>query len=140
MWNRALSIIMIMAIVGVVATIVYAKNQPIVGETYTEFYILGLEAKAIDYPRELAVDKEEDVILGIVNQEYETVSYTVEVRIDGVKNNEVGPIVLNHGGKWEREVGFVPSTTGKDQKVEFLLFRDGHNEVYRAVHLVVNVE
>ena len=37
------------------------------------------------------------VTIGIANPEYETVSYRIEVRINGAKNNEVGPIVLENG-------------------------------------------
>ena len=69
------------------------------------------------------------MILGIVNNEYETVSYRVETRIDGVKNNEVDGIRLEHGEKWEHEVSFTPEIAGKEQKVEFLLYKIKNSEV-----------
>ena len=59
------------------------------------------------------------VIMGIINREYETVTYRVEVVIDGVKNNEVGPVALDHDGKWEKVIGFTPGRAGDNQKVEF---------------------
>ncbi len=139
MWNKVLSVILLLAILGVSGAIGYVMAQPKVGETFTELYILGLEGKAVDYPRELMVSEEANVILGIANQEYETVSYLVEVRIDGVTNNEVGPVVLKDGEGWESEVSFVPSVAGKNQKVEFLLFKNGEGEVYLRAHVVVNV-
>lgn len=40
--------------------------------------------------------------------EHGTVSYRVEVMIDGVNRDEIEPIVLEHDEKWEGEVSFVP--------------------------------
>ena len=54
-----------------------------------------------------------------------TVKYQVEVRIDGVRNNEVGPVSLKHGEKWEGEVSYTPTVGGETQKVEFLLQKEG---------------
>lgn len=41
------------------------------------------------------------VIIGIVNQEHKTVSYRVEVRIDGVRNSEAERLLLQDGEKWK---------------------------------------
>ena len=46
--DKILSIILIAAILGVVGTLGYAIAIPKVGERFTEFYVLGLEGKAID--------------------------------------------------------------------------------------------
>ena len=51
------------------------------------------------------------VIIGIVNHEYETVSYRVEVKI-----NE---------DRWENEVSFALTVAGTKQKIEFLLYKKG---------------
>ena len=59
--------------------------------------------------------------------------------IDGVKNNEVGPVTLDHDGEWEEMVGFTPERAGDTQKVEFLLYKQGQNEVYQRLHLWVDV-
>jgi len=103
---------------------------PKAGERFTEFYILGLTGKAMDYPKELKVGEEGKVIVGIINREHEIVSYRVEVTIGGVKNNEVKVIVLEHDEKWEGEVNFVPKVAGENQKVEFLLFKNEEVESY----------
>ena len=67
-------------------------------------------------------------------------SYRVEVKIDRVKNNEIGPIVLEHDDKWEGEVSFVPQTAGENQRVEFLLYMNEGSESYlKPLHLWVNV-
>ncbi|MBA7690235.1 hypothetical protein ES703_98759 [subsurface metagenome] len=79
------------------------------------------------------------MIVGIINQEHETVSYRVEVRINGMKSNEVGPIVLEHEER-ELEVSFVPKVSGNNQKVEFLLCKQGQTEACQSLHLWVEVK
>lgn len=137
-WDRVLSIILALAILGMLGTLGYAIANPS-GERFTEFYILDLSGKAIDYPEELKVGEEGKVILGIINRERQVVTYQVEVLIDGVKNNEVGPVMLEYNGKWEEVVDFTPDRSGDNQKVEFLLYRLGQNEVYRGLHLWADV-
>jgi len=137
-WNRVLSIILALAILVVLGTLGYLIVNP-GGESFTEFYILGLSGEAADYPRELVVGGEGKVMVGIINQEYEPVTYRVEVVIDGVKNNEVGPVTLEHDGEWEGIVSFTPDRAGDKQKVEFLLYRQGQSGVYQRLHLWVDV-
>ena len=139
-WDRMLSIILTLTILGALGTLGYAIASPKVGERFTEFYIEGLEGKAADYPKELVMGGEGKVIIGIINREHETATYRVEVAIDGVKNNEVGPVALDHDGEWEEIVGFTPGRAGDNQKVEFLLYNQGQNEVYQRLHLWVDVQ
>ena len=139
-WDRMLSIILALAILGTLGTLGYAIASPKVGEKFTEFYIEGFEGKAADYPKELALGEEGKVIVGIINREHETVTYQVEVAIDGVRNNEVEPVALDHNGEWEEIVGFTPRRAGDNQKVEFLLYKQGQNEVYQRLHLWVDVQ
>ena len=138
-WDKTLSIILVLTILGALGMLGYAIASPKVGEGFTEFYIEGLEGKAADYPKELVMGEEEKVIVGIINREHETVTYRVEVAIDGVKNSEVGPVALDHDGEWEEIVGFTPGRAGDNQKVEFLLYKQGQNEVYQRLHLWVDV-
>ena len=139
MRNRILSIIFIAAILGAVGTLSYVIATPKAGEKFTEFQVLGLEGKATDYPRELKVGEEGRVIVGIINREHETVSYRMEVRIDGVKHKELGALVLEHDERWEEIVSFSADRAGDSQKVEFLLYKNGENEPYLKLHLWVNV-
>jgi uncharacterized membrane protein len=83
--------------------------------------------------------EEGKVIVGIINREHETVTYRVEVAINGVKNNEVVPVALDHDGEWEEIVSFTPNKAGDNQKVEFLLYRQGQSEVYQRLHLWADV-
>ena len=67
-------------------------------------------------------------------------NYRVEVKIDDVRNNQVGPLELQHDEKWEEIVSFAPHRAGDRQKVEFLLYKDKESESYLELYLVVNVK
>ncbi len=137
--NRVFSIILVVVILGALGSLGYFIAKPKV-ETFTEFYILGLNGKAIDYPKEIGVGEEEKVIMAIVNHEHEVVSYRAEVRIDEVKNNEVGPFVLDNEQEWEGIVSFTPDKAGDNQKVTFFLYKNGEDEpCLKPLHLWINV-
>ncbi len=137
--NKTLSAILVVAILGVVGVVGYITLSPRVGERFTEFYLLGLEGEAKDYPTELKVGDEGKVTLVIVNWEHETVSYEVEVTINGTTNRVIGPLILEHGEKWESEVTLIPTAAGVNQKVNFLLYKQGRSKTYRSLQLWVDV-
>ena len=138
-WDRVLSVVLVLAILGALGALGYSVANPAVAERFTEFYILGAGGEAKNYTAELVVGKEARQLVGIINQEQETVTYRLEVITDGVKNNEVEPITLEHNEKWENTVSFTPTHTGTNQKVEFSLYKQGQNQVYESLHLWVNV-
>ena len=139
-WDRLLTILLLVAIVGAIGTLAYVVTTPKVGERFTEFYILGLEGKSEDYPREIILGEEGRVILGIANREHENTEYRIEIIIDGEKEGEIGPITLDHEEKWEQEVGFSPIRSGANQKVQFLLYKGVSSEPYLALHLWIDVK
>ena len=128
--DKVLSSVLGLLVLAVIGAIAYVTTSPPPGEKFTEFYILGVEGKAEGYPRELVVGEEGKVRLGIVNHEYQVMSYRVVIRIDGMQNNEIGPVALEHAEGWEQEIGFVLGKAGENQEVEFLLFREGEDEPY----------
>lgn len=99
--GKGLSIVLILAILAALGTLGYVIAAPKAGE----------EAR---------------VIVGIVNRKHKDMSYWVEVIVDGITNEEIGPVVLVHQEKWEQEV-------------EFLLFRQGRSEVYQMLYIWVDV-
>jgi len=130
----------IFAIIAAIGTLIYVISTPKVGEKFTEFYILGERGKAEGYPRELVVGETGYVILGIVNHEYEPVTYTAKVLIGGEENKSIGPVTLKNKEKWEKKIGFTPTKPGGNIKVQFLLFReDQPEEPYRSLHLWIDV-
>jgi len=137
--DKALTVILIGAIIAAIGTLIYVISTPKVGEKFTEFYILGEEGKAEGYPKQLVVGEEGYVILGIVNHEYEPVTYTAKVLIGEEENKSIGPITLKHEEKWEKKISFTPTKPGKNIKVRFLLFKDNQPEPYRSLHLWIDV-
>jgi len=140
-WGWALSIILGLAILGALGMAGYAIVTPKVGESFSEFYVLGQDGKSITYPIEVKAGEEGRVIAGITNHEYKTMSYQIEVRINGVSSNEVGPIVLEHDEKWQEEVSFVPEAAGDNQRLELVLYKNGeHKPSLEPLHLRLDVK
>lgn len=138
--SRILVATLIAAILGAIGVLGYIMVTPKVGEKFTEFYLRGPEGKATAYPRELVVGEETRVIVGIINREQETVSYRLEVRLRGITNSKIGPLVLGHEEEWEEVVSFTPHDAGDNQKVEFFLYRDGEGEPYlKPLYLWIKV-
>lgn len=77
--DKALTVILIIAIITSIGTLGYVITHPKPGEAFTEFCILGPEGKAADYPTELRVGQEGRVIIGIVNHEHRNVTYYVQI-------------------------------------------------------------
>ncbi len=140
LWDKLLTVTLVIIALGGLGMLGYIIATPKVGETFTEFYLLGPEGKATDYPEELKVGEEGRIIVGIVNYEQREVSYRVEVVINNKKSYDIGPIVLANEEKWEAKVGFVPEVAGENQKVEFMLYKDGEFEPYLGpLHLWIDV-
>jgi len=118
-WDKVLSIALVISILGAIGTLAYVIATPQVGEKFTEFYILGPQGQAANYPDELVVGEEGNVILGIVNREQQTMSYRVEVWvIKGEEEDQVNiwldddelaeiEVELAHEETWENAIGFV---------------------------------
>lgn len=140
LFDRVLSIALIVAILFAVGSIFYVVSMPKVGEQFTEFYILGMNGKAEGYPRELAVGEEGEVIVGVVNHEYKQEKYYVEIKMDDLVLPKEGPIVLEHEEKWEKPLSFSYPEEYENLKVEFLLYREGDDQPYRSLHLWVIVK
>ncbi len=125
MRNKILSIFFGVLILTTIAGIVYIAHLLPTKEKYTEFYLLGADGKADNYPTTLVEGQTAEVIIGVVNNEFKEIAYRIEIRADAAKNDVIGPINLNHGQEWERPVKFNPGKAGDKQKFEFLLFREG---------------
>jgi len=138
-FDRALTVILALAVLAAVGTLIYVISTPKVGEKFTEFYILGLEGKAADYPRALAMGEKASVLLGLVNHETGEMAYRVVVLVGGVKDKDIAPPALADKQKWEQEVSFSPSKTGDNQKVEFLLYKGAEVTPSQELHLWIDV-
>ncbi len=138
-WDKVLTVVLVVAIVGAIGATVYVTQTSPEREDFTEFYILGPEGKAANYPGNLMVGQEGTVIVGVVNREHDPMDYRVEVTIDGEEVHEINSISLEHKEKWEEPVNFAPFRSGTGQQVEFLLYKSG-TAPYSDVHLWIDVE
>ncbi|MBN2074610.1 MAG: DUF1616 domain-containing protein [Dehalococcoidales bacterium] len=136
--GKLLSAVIILAVLGAFGMLIYTVADPPVKEKFTEFYILSIDGKADKYPHNLEVGETAEVIVGIVNREQVIATYTVELTNNGASLASLGPVTLNHEEKCEELMIFQIDNPGKEQKVEFQLYKDGQNAVYETLYLVVN--
>ena len=162
--SKLLFVSFIVSIVVTLGVISYVTVSPRVEAAFTEFYILGLNGEAQDYPEVFSLesgdvtrieygdgnyvfDKFGMVTLGIVSHEQEKASYYVLANIDGEQIginydggvvNRIGPFELAQGEKWEQKIGFAPQYAGDNQKVEFLLFKETDSIPVSSLHLRID--
>lgn len=164
--NKFLSILIGLFILAAVGMLIYTVANPTNNEKFSEFYLLGVNGKAADYPtdfvvqngRVLSVQYGNNIVpisesygrvtLGIVNREQLQTSYTVAMQIDGIPADiffqddnlqSLGPIVLVPEEKWQQEIGIIPQHTGNNQEVEIFLYKDGGTTAYLNLNLWINV-
>ncbi|AFL95056.1 hypothetical protein CL1_0851 [Thermococcus cleftensis] len=145
--DKALTVILIISIITSIGTLGYVITHPKPGEAFTEFYILGPDGIADNYPTELKVGQNGTVIIGIVNHEHRNVTYYVQVWLvnltwdnrtnttvihemypmQGWFNVTLPSIPVNIEGNWtpqfETNYTFSIDKPGRWQ-VWFLLFKD----------------
>jgi uncharacterized membrane protein len=110
-----------------------------VGETFTEFYVLGPGGKAEGYPRRLMVGEPSSVIVGVINHEGHTAGYRVEVQAGLDRVASEGPFALADGEMREDRVAILVRRPAKQVKVEFALFMEAAQGPYRTLHIWVDV-
>jgi uncharacterized membrane protein len=128
--DRILFIILSAAIVVSIGFIIYFNVVPQKINKYTEFYVLNAEGQAADYPRQVAVGSTVDVILGMVNHEHQRATYVVEIQMAGAEVGRVDVGKLDFQQKWQQKVSFTPQTVGDNQRVDFILYKDGGANPY----------
>ena len=138
--SQILTIVLVVIILGTIGYFSYVITVPQNQEPFTEFYILGSEGKAHNYPKQLKVGEEASLILGIINREHETTSYQVEIKIAGATSNTLKPIVLEHDKKFEQLINFTAETSGDNQTVEFLLYKEGQIMPCGTLYLWVDID
>jgi uncharacterized membrane protein len=160
--DAVLNVVLALSVLLAVSSVAYAVAVPPEGEQFTELYLLTEEDDgelvADNYPAEFVEGDGEPVIVGIGNNEHETVEYTVIVQIQEVETegNETRVIerqqldrfdaTLNHNETVHQKHELEPTMTGEDLRVQYLLYRGdppieptGDN-AYRTVHLWIDVE
>lgn len=107
------------------------------GEHFNEFYILGAEGKAADYPTSFPLNTPQKVTVGVGNHEYQNVTYTIEAQavnqsfdpatntstIDRMHLLDRSQVTLAHNTTAEHRMTFTVPDPGYNQ-VQFLLFNE----------------
>lgn len=128
--DKVLFILLAVAIAATCIGIGYLMSATKPEDKFTEFYILGPEGKAENYPQQATVGANVDVVAGVVNHEYRPVKYRIEITINGDSGEKVDTGTLAHQQKWQDEISFVIQQPGENQKVEFWLYKDDEVEPY----------
>jgi uncharacterized membrane protein len=130
------------ALIAGAAALITAGSQA----ALTEFYVLGKQGLAEDYPRQATLNDELTVTLGIVNREGQERGYRIEIwAVDANKPDrralvrQAGPMSLAPGQRLEQPVSWRMPWAGDDQMVELLMFMDDSPTPYRQLHLWLNV-
>ena len=127
--------------------VAYVFLVPSDDEFMTEFYILGKEGLAEDYPRQAEVGQALSVTLGLNNLERETKTYNVEVwAVDPWEDRReliqtAGPFTLDREESVEQPLAWAMPWAGDDQIIEFYLYTTDQEgqDPYRALRLWLDV-
>ncbi len=134
---------------------VHIINTPRTGERFTQFYVLGSQGMAYDYPDQLQVGEATTIFVGVINNEHQEVDYTLVVglgrdldsmtslgdftdHLEFPSNNTYyeTELTLEHLERMEYNISFSIQEPGEYRFVMYLL-RDG--DIYRNLHLWIDV-
>lgn len=137
--DRIISAVLVACIIAAAGFTVYIVYNPPPGESFTEFYILGPSGKATGYPTNLTLGETGTVILGVVNHEYQEISYRIVIGLENMTLATIDDVVLDHEAGWECNYTFAPGEIGEGMRLDFFLYRDSVKETYRSLHLWLTV-
>ena len=116
-------------------------------ERFTEFYLLGPDGQAENFPREISTGLDMQVTMGITNREAGNHIYWGEIWVEDSqeagrreKVASFGPYPLERGQNLEEIISWRMPWAGPDQKIEFLLWFDDHPEPYRRLQLFTDIK
>lgn len=132
--RNIISTILFTVLILFIIITIYMIINPIQGNPYTEFYILGPDAKAGNYPTNLSEGQQGKVLIGVVNRENGTTNYQLIVKNNNnIVENDNFSLDINE----KKEISFIfTSGPPNSNNLEFLLYKLPDNQnVYRSLHL-----
>jgi uncharacterized membrane protein len=160
--DAALNVLLVVSLLLATTSVGYALFVPSDGEQFTEFYLLtendsgGLVAA--DYPQNFTQGEGKPLVVGISNNEGESIEYTTVVvlqRVERGPNNTTTVVEERELRRFSARVGpnetwrqshtLTPTMSGDRLRVAYLLYRGSAPEdpsvenAYRELHLWVNV-
>lgn len=141
--DKVLAVFLVFLVLASVGSLAYIIGIPKEGEHFTEFYMLGPNRTADSYQTEFIQGEKATVFVGIINHEYRSVNYTMDMKLGNVSlplPENQKQISLANNMSWEEPVTFTPPVEGQNMKLEFLLFNETEKTIpYRDLHLWINV-
>lgn len=140
--DQILTSLLVLLLLFSILGVTYIATLPGGSDTsYSEFYILGPEGNAGNYPTNLTPGETGEFILGITNNEHQDMVYTIRIVQDGDLIEERSVEVTDQN-TWEDEFQFSINEEGT-HKLEILLFvedsTESSNGPYRDLHLWVTI-
>ena len=139
-FNKGLSIVIIIAIIIAIGALTFTIISPKESEPYTEFYLLGPNGKAENYPRQILFNEPADVIIVVVNREQQSSSYRIEVTIHDTLYDTIDTGTLSDGQKYEEKISMTPQETGENQRIEFRLYMNDSDTAYFEEPLYIYID
>jgi uncharacterized membrane protein len=135
--DRLLSGILLLVIIVAISTTIYVIASPKESEHFSEFYILGENRTAEDYPNQITTGLHYPMYIGVGNHEYRNMTYRIETwasltEFDNLTNSttiltmdplDSTSLVLSHNETVEIPYNLSINKAGYN-RVEFLLFNE----------------
>jgi uncharacterized membrane protein len=135
-------VLLLLLTVSLIGVLYVAVNPPQSTDPYTEFYLLGPEGNASDYPTQLQPGESGTVIVGVTNHEGQPTTYEIRVVDMNTSDNKTlatASQTIQPGETWERSVTFSLEQPGR-HRIQFQLYKDDiREEPYLTTRLWINV-
>ncbi|AKB49654.1 hypothetical protein MSBRW_0401 [Methanosarcina barkeri str. Wiesmoor] len=126
------------------------QSSEFLQEPSTEFYILGPDGTAKNYPTNYVLGENGTVIVGIINHEQKPVNYTMEVKLEDTLlplPSDWQNICIENNETLKKAVTINPPFEGTNMDLQFLLYNNDKKEMlednislpYRNLNLRINV-
>lgn len=159
--DQLLNVVLVVSLLLAVSSVAYAVAVPQSGESFSEFYLLteneSGDLTAANYPSNFTVGESKPLVVGITNNEHESVTYNVVAQLQRVRttNNTTRVLArepienfqtqLATNKTWTRKHSVTPTMTGNRLRLVYLLYKGEVpsqptvENAYRETHLWVNV-
>lgn len=77
--STVLAVILVLSMFVASTSIIYIIIAPVTGESFTDFYILPSNHNVTNYPQDILKGENTSFTLGLINHEYTTMNYTIEI-------------------------------------------------------------
>jgi uncharacterized membrane protein len=128
--------LLLMLAFAIMALIMISRLQP----AYTEFYLLGEQGQAQEYPREVMQGGEIQVRVGVENHEGTATTYRIAAVLDQTVLSQNDGFILQPDQVYIEDMILRIDTPASDASIQLLLFRADETTPYRTLRLWLRVD